>query len=193
MVGKVPSHTISVLSYDATKWAHPGFRIPLYHPIGHPLADETGVLGTYRFENTARNTGRDWLMDSLTEVRGWPRAESLPLETGPNDPPPGVWRRCPWVVGQEKGGSGSWVYVVSDLESALSVRVTDEEEDDGRTDPSEIDTWWDRAPDCSTHVQVRDASRTCEVSGISITLSVLASLPSSSRTNIGLGVTPSKY
>lgn len=72
-------------------------------------------------------------MDSLTEVRGLPRWNSLPLETGPNDPPPGVWRRCSWVVGQEEGGRGL-VYVVSDLESALSVRVTEVEADEGEED-----------------------------------------------------------
>lgn len=74
-------------------------------------------------------------MDSLTEARGLPRWRPLPLETGPNDPPPGVWRRCPWVGGQEGGGGArSWVYVVSDLESALSVRVTEVEADEGEED-----------------------------------------------------------
>lgn len=139
MVSQVPSHTMFVLSYDATKWAHPNFRTPLHQLNGHLLADETGVLGTFHFEGTARETGREWLMDSLSEVRGVLGGESLPIETGPNDPPPGVWRQCPWVVGQEEGGR-SWMYVMSDLKSALSVRVTEaEEEEDNRPDPGEID------------------------------------------------------
>lgn len=125
-----------VLSYDATEWAHPNFDTPLSHLNGHPLTDETGVLRTFRFGSTALNTGREWLIDTLSEVRGFPRWDTLPSETGPNDPPAGVWRRCPWVYGQEgeEGGGQSWVYVVSNLESALSVRITEVEADEGEVE-----------------------------------------------------------
>lgn len=45
--------------------------------------------------------------------------------------------------------------MVSDLGSALSMRVTEtEEEEDDRPDPGEIDDGRDKAPDSCTYIQV---------------------------------------
>lgn len=70
---------IFVLSFDATKWAHPEVFWGLSNLNGQSVSDETGVLGVFASENKAMKVGSEWIPGSLTksaEMHEWP----LPYE-----------------------------------------------------------------------------------------------------------------